>query len=135
MLAVAKSPFLVFWFGCLSYRLLHKTASWYDVVFPRLSNQRDRDRETDRYWEREREKMEDQVFLWSKLGVTFHHFCYILLVLSKLQSPAHIQGHVRHKYRRGILGSHLIGYLPQYYPLFSNSVQHNENAQTLSPIV
>ena len=53
-LAVAKSLFLVFWFGCLSYRLLHKTASWYDIVFPRLSNQRDRqilsERERERRW-------------------------------------------------------------------------------------
>lgn len=35
--------------------------------------------------------MEAKVFLKAKLEVTFHHFCHILLVLSKSQSLAHVQ--------------------------------------------
>lgn len=56
-LAVAKSLFLVFWFGCLSYRLLHKTASWYDIVFPQVEqSERQTERQTDTERERERER-------------------------------------------------------------------------------
>lgn len=46
--------------------------------------------------------------LYSKLKVTFYHFCHILWVSSNLQSPAHIQGGRRisegHKYHGRGLG-------------------------------
>lgn len=48
-----------------------------------------------------------QRLLYSKLKVTFYHFCHIPWVWSKSQSPAHIQGGRRiegHGYQEGSLG-------------------------------
>lgn len=105
--------------------------TWHLVGFPRGSRQRGRERE------RKGEiRMEARVFLKAKLEVTFHHFCHILLVLSKSQSLAHIQWEKiidGHHYQEGGLVMYLRACIPQYSPcqsLLSNRVQHSKKCSS-----